>query len=558
MAKRIDSRTGIGFKMIIVVLIVAVLGVAAFLVNTYMEYQKMKALVDVDTFYQYVTVNYEDLTGLTKAEAIERLNQKLQAPLEKQKLTLDFQSEELVYPFSKFGAHYDIEAAVNEAYEHGRTGSIKERYKLVSELMYTPFNVNANYTYDEEMVKNEVKTLAAQKNIAPVDASMKRENGKFIITEDQRGLEINQEAVVSAIKETLALNKESVIVVTTSSVRANRTSEYFEKSKDLIGTYATTYKGGDANRITNMKVAASKLNNSVVYPGEIFSTNIAFGPSTAENGYKPAPTIVGGKLVDDYGGGVCQVSSTLYNAILYAELDVVERQNHSLKVGYTDYGFDATLAGDYIDLKFRDSTDNPVYIESYLTDNKVIVNLYGHEIHDSNRHLKFEKTLVETIPAPAENVTYSDTVADGVREVVTKPADGFKYKIYKLVYEGGTMVEKVPINTSTYKPRRAEVVVGTKKGVDAGTNVAKQGGAATNGVNTEELEVIPTVDQMTESASTPVNATDDKPVQPQPQKQPEKQEQPEQQKQEVQPEQPQAAQAQEDSSTISDGPIMPE
>ncbi len=258
---------------------------------------------------------------------------------------------------------------------------------------------------------------------------------------------------------------------TNISIIANETNPKYSaqdlnKIQDILGSFSTKYtnKGGSDNgRITNMKVASQRINGTILYPGEVFSTNKKFGATTKENGYKPAPTILNGKFIDEYGGGVCQVSSTLYNAVLYSELEIIERQNHSLKVGYLDYGYDATLAGDYIDFKFKNSTSYPIYIESYLTENEVICNIYGYEQRPNNRNIKFENALIEVIEPSPKVVKETDDLPEGEEKVEVKALKGYKYKLYKLVYIDNKLKEKILVNNSYYKPRAEEVLIGTKK-----------------------------------------------------------------------------------------------
>ena len=142
---------------------------------------------------------------------------------------------------------------------------------------------------------------------------------------------------------------------------------------------------------------------------------------------------------------------------------MVERFNHSLKVGYADYAFDATLAGDYKDLKFKNSTGYPMYIESYLTSSNVVVKLYGYEQHDAGRKLEFKNKLVKTTPPGEPKVTEDNTKPEGYEEYEVTALDGKTYELYKYVYENGTLTDTVKINTSTYLPRRAEIIKGTKK-----------------------------------------------------------------------------------------------
>jgi hypothetical protein len=257
----------------------------------------------------------------------------------------------------------------------------------------------------------------------------------------------------------------------------------------LLGSYTTNFAAGTNGRNTNLDNATSKINDTVLMPGEVFSTNEAFGEMSFDNGYAMGGTIVAGKMEDGMGGGVCQVSSTLYHALLYAELEIVERQNHSLKVGYMDWGFDATLAGDYIDLKFKNDTEYPVTIEAYTTSNQVIVNIYGHEIHDPSRNLVFENALINTVPPAAEVITEDPTLPLGERVEDMKPRTGYVYNVYKLVYENGEFLEKVQVNTSSYRATRGEFRVGTGPAAPVDGAIPADGTIPTDGTAPVEGEV---------------------------------------------------------------------
>ena len=281
---------------------------------------------------------------------------------------------------------------------------------------------------------------------------------------------------------------------TTVDIVMNKTNPKYKTEdlsniKDELGSFSTkfTNKGGkDTNRITNMKVAASRINGTILYPGEVFSTNKKFGATTKANGYKPAPIILNGKFVDEYGGGVCQISSTLYNAVLYSELDIVERQNHSLKVGYLDYGYDATLAGDYIDLKFKNTTNYPIYIDARFTENEFICTIYGYDERPKNREIKLENALIEVIEPSPKIIKETDELPEGEEKTVVKPLKGYKYKLYKLIYEDGKLKEKVLVNNSYYKPRAEEVLVGTKKVADVVKQNEKPLQETTKAIETNE------------------------------------------------------------------------
>jgi len=186
---------------------------------------------------------------------------------------------------------------------------------------------------------------------------------------------------------------------------------------------------------------------------------------TYENGYRMAPVILDGKLEDGMGGGVCQVSSTLYNALLYSELEIVERRNHSLKVGYAEYGFDATLVEGVIDLQFKNDTKYPVFIESYLEDRKIVVNIYGHEVHPPGRSLKFFNELAEVVPPAEELIIEDENMPEGEAVIITAARNGYRYNVYKIIYEDEKEIGRELVNRSYYRPTRGEKRIGTMPAV---------------------------------------------------------------------------------------------
>jgi vancomycin resistance protein YoaR len=200
-----------------------------------------------------------------------------------------------------------------------------------------------------------------------------------------------------------------------------------------------------------------------LYPDEEFSTNEHFLPFTEKNGWREAGTIVQGKIEDSIGGGMCQVSTALYDALLEAEVQITERYNHSLKVNYSEYGMDAALAGDYKDLCFKNDTGAPLYIEAYVTRSNVVINIYGKEIHDAGRRIEFESKLIDTIEPGDPIITYDSTLPEGTENITTYALKGRVYELYKKIYENGELKDTVKINTSNYLSRREEKTVGTKK-----------------------------------------------------------------------------------------------
>ncbi len=451
MEKRgMKKRTGAAkstAKVKIMIVIGAVFAVAAIIgiiswVLWFSNTKEMRDVLDVDTIYPNILANGVNIGGMKKEDAIKKLQRDAQEPFDQNEITFIIDDEEVKFTYKQFNVKLDIEGAVEKAYNYAREGSVEERYELYERLKINDvYSFDIDYLTDEGNLPEETVTtirselekgLKDKVYIPPKDATLKKDGSGFTTTAEENGRELDLDRAVDTVVEYITIGEGDGLTIHTPTkeietpvkeIQANVTKAQLSQVKDVIGKYSTKYSGsGSSGRVINMRVAASRLNGKIINPGEVFSTNECFGESTPENGYKLAGAYINGKLDQDYGGGVCQVSSTLYNAVLRAELDVVERSNHSLTVGYVPRGFDATLAGDYIDFKFKNDTSVPVYIESGLTGNQVSITLYGKEIHSPNRTLEFKNTFT-----------------------------GGAYKTYKEVYQDGKFIEKVYLSRSVYK-----------------------------------------------------------------------------------------------------------
>lgn len=460
------ENTGKGKKIgFIAAIVVGVLALAGGI--SYYAYQqnilKMEEAVNVDTIYHGITVNNVDVGGLTKDGANVLLEQKIKTAVESDKLKINANEKSFEVSFAEFGVKYDIGEAVNEAYDIGRDGSLKERYEKVSALAQTPQNIEAEYSFDEQMAKQKIEAIKSEVDIAAEDSKMTRQNGTFVISDEKTGISLDVEATLQEVNQFLNQNQPGEVTAIISEVLPKVTKAENEKSTDLIGSFYTSFSSGAAGRNVNLKVGCDNINGWIVLPGEVFSMNKGLGPQTYENGYRNAAVIVNGKIEDGLAGGVCQITTTLYNAVIFAELEVVERKNHSLAVAYVPLGRDAAVAGDYTDLKFRNNTDYPVYIEAYVTENKLVTNLYGHEVHGPGREVVFEKVFLGTVQKPAEKITEDPLLPEGERVITYNGKTGSKVSTYKKVFQDGKQISREWFSDSNYKATADEVTVGTKK-----------------------------------------------------------------------------------------------
>jgi vancomycin resistance protein YoaR len=334
----------------------------------------------------------------------------------------------------------------------------------VRALEKKPFRIEAAplYRYDESLIEKRLKTLHTQISAAPVNAAMRlNDNGGFTVSPAKAGHAPDIPKTEASLRGLLSQNQSGNIELTLQTVKPKYDAAHFEKAQSLLGAFTTAYPGEDsAPRNVNIRLAAASIHNRVVYPGETFSAMAHFGPSTPEHGYERAASIVHGEVVEDYGGGICQVSGTLYNAALYAELEIVARASHSQRVHYLNYGFDAAVAGDYYDLKFKNNTQYPVLITSRVEHDRLVVSIYGFETRERNRHLRFEVRQVELLqPEPYREVV-DPNIPRGIRHVTLESQFGYHVELFKHVYVNGERISEEKINTSVYRPLQGVIAIG--------------------------------------------------------------------------------------------------
>lgn len=454
-------------KPLVIAAVVVLIAVVAVFGYHQVQKAKVRDLLAAEGIYQGITINGEDVAGLSEEEAVSKLHEKYKAEVIGQILTLQHgegeEEQKWEIPFEDIGAGYDVEGAVKQAYLTGREGTEEERFAVGSELLKNGMDIELVYGYDEELLDAKLTEVAEEFDQEAVDSTVVRKNGRFIISDEQTGLAMDKEKTaknVAKVMETRMSGKADIVAeVTEPKVTAEDNSHV----TDLIGTYYTTYSNSDKNRNNNLAVGCNYINGTIVAPGEVFSANANLGSQTAAGGYKNAGVYVNGKVEQGMAGGVCQVTSTLYNAAILAELDIVERSPHSMTVGYVPLGRDAAVAGTYKDLKFRNNTEYPIMIEAYASGGKLVMNIYGHEVHSSSRKIEFETVYEGTIDKPAEIVKKDPEMPEGERKVTSKGRTGCKVSVRKKVYEGGKQISNEWFSSSSYRAAADEVTVGTKK-----------------------------------------------------------------------------------------------
>jgi len=248
---------------------------------------------------------------------------------------------------------------------------IERRIVGVNPGVYLGYRSMEYYFRDE--VRTIVRGIAREIDQPEVNASIHKESGNII--PEQNGYFVDVEATVELVMNASANSRlEPVIIETVPLVR----SEHLEPLTEILGDFSTPVMGSPG-RVNNIRLSLAAINNTIVFPGEVFSFNEVVGERTPEKGYKPAPVIYGESVADGVGGGICQTSTTLYNAVRRAELEIVERRMHSIAPSYIRHGMDATVAWPHTDFKFRNNSEYPIIVKGEIQGWRVRVWIVGRK-----------------------------------------------------------------------------------------------------------------------------------------------------------------------------------
>lgn len=421
-----------------------------------------------NTFCEGVTISGMEMGGMTKSQGQKRVDEYVEMLNERQ-VTIAVDKNNVSAKASSLGFVCEPEqtkAVVEKAYELGKSGNIFTRFQKLGEDELDKGSFKLEYQVDEQKLREFLQENCTRFDVKAKNAKLKLKDGKFMATKSRQGKELQLEESVAVISHELLKEvgeKPLEISAVVSVTEPKYTKKQVEKCKDLLGRYSTSYATSTSARATNVKTAANYINGTVVYPGETFSVIKTIKDRTEENGYMPASEYSSGKVVEGIGGGVCQVSTTLYNAVINAELEVVERSPHSMVVSYVDVSRDAAISGNYKDFKFKNNTDVPIYIAGVADGATLSFRIYGEETRDANRTIKFKSEILERIQ-PGDPVETVDPSQPASYRVVTQTAHvGFKAKLWKLVYVDGKRTDKVLLNSSSYAAEPEYITVGKRQ-----------------------------------------------------------------------------------------------
>lgn len=373
--------------------------------------------------YSNITIQNIDVGKLTEKQAINKI--KSTYPLKDFNIT--YNNEKWTIKSENIDLNYHIEEMVKEAFNYTRSSSILENIKRKGKLnLKKIYNIKLRATYDEIKLSKELEAICNSINVDAVDATFRVElSGELKRTESKEGKQVD----VSRLKEHIydMINKKKIenINLPVITLYPYVSTKQVKSINSVLGEFSTSFNNS-TSRGSNIHVAGEQTSDILLMPGDTFSYNKRTGARNWVNGYKSAPIIVEGKVTNGEGGGVCQVSTTIYNAALISGLTIDEVHNHSLPSRYVPRGRDATVSYGYTDLKFSNPYTHPVYIKNIVGDGAITSKIYGCNFDRERIVIKMEEEYTKN-------------------KITVKT-----YRIF--LDEENNIIKNELVNTSVYKP----------------------------------------------------------------------------------------------------------
>ncbi|MFR7477974.1 MAG: VanW family protein [Acutalibacteraceae bacterium] len=405
------------------------------------------------------TIGGVSVAGMTEEEAKKAVEKEESLQVPHASVTVTYNKESMTITSEEAGVQADIAGA----FEKAKASLVKETRSSATESSGTSSQKVSQSTkgvdypvevsFDEEAVQKKVDTFADAIDRDPENATIKAfdsATGTFTYTDGKKGLKVDREKLVQEVLAALEEDKETKLEAPVEEIPFEKSESDVAGHIQKLGTFST-YSTNTAAGNHNMSLALASINGSVVQPGETFSFNTATGDTTNGSlGYQQAGAIVGGKSTQQYGGGICQASTTLYGAVARSGLEIVTRYNHTWPSTYVDIGQDATVDYPALDFVFRNNTEYPIYISAGMSGTQLTVTLYGYK-PDTWDKISVYSQQTGTIAQPSTEYVYDSSLKAGTFELYRQGNAGRTATASRVYYKNGQVVKTESLPSSTYR-----------------------------------------------------------------------------------------------------------
>ncbi|MDD4295960.1 MAG: VanW family protein [Ruminiclostridium sp.] len=450
---------GISIKkpVVILMLISSILLISTVLL--YLVFFYTRSVLDTDTVYPGIYIDDINVGGLTRREALELLNANYTGTRLTDGIMILTPTNKYRLPFDDIKYSPDYGKAIDKAFMTARYGNIVERLLTIRRLRKHSLQIYPEMCYNKEKLAEIIRSISIDTDRKPKNADIKVSDGKIKITPHKSGFLLDQKLSLKRIKRSLDNRIAEDIELFVVEILPDITTQMVDRISYKMGRFSTSFNAYNEGRAHNIKAASDKINQSLLFPGESFSMDKVLGERTEKNGYKQAKVIVNNELVDGLGGGICQVTSTLYNSVLLSGLEVLERRNHTLPLTYIDMGRDATITQGYIDFRFTNNSGYAVIIESRVIGNQVSVTIWGIEPTVKTKKMIRTK-IIEIIQAEGVLEEVDNTLKPGEIIVVHEAKPGFKVEVYLDTKDmTGNVIKTEKISVDYYIPQKKKIKI---------------------------------------------------------------------------------------------------
>lgn len=417
--------------------------------------------VDNKLFADGVYIDGVDLSGKSYDEAQQLLEENANKALNDMQMTLAYEGEETIFDSHDLGISINYKDTLDNIYQYNRddADSLEQRFDKTAELSKDKHNVSP-VEIDDSKINTTIEDYAARykKDAVEADAIFDSGTRTFTFTEEENGTYIDAGLLVSQIKSKVMDNDFSPLEVNSEVIYPHVKLSDLQNNMGRVAAYETIADDNE-NRNVNIQLMCDAVDGLEIKPGQVLSINELVGQRTEAKGFKAAPAIVDGLAQDDIGGGICQLAGTLYNAALLADMEIVERVNHTWPSNYLPIGQDSTLNWDDKDLKIKNTTEYSLFISARLENQKVKVSIYG-KLLEPGVTIKVQNEIVEELQPPKTEYRYTSEMPVGFSETIRKGRTGYNVKVYRIYYKNGIETDRVLISWDRYPPLGKIVLVG--------------------------------------------------------------------------------------------------
>lgn len=422
----------------------------------------MMRLSEAPAFAAGTVINGINISALRYEEGCTRVLAQEQSMLAGISLRIRHNGGEATFDAKSLGIGTNAQELLDTAYQRNKSGAFASDF----DEALTPVAAQADIVIDDALLEKTIVAFLKAHDLPARDAAAAFDtlSRTFSYLPEQAGSVADVDAVLALIKERILAQDYSPITLAGDLIEKPQpalTAKALRQNTASIG-HSVTIASDHENRNVNIQLMCKAIDGFVLEPGETLSLNALVGKRTAEKGFLAAPSIIDGQLVDDLGGGICQLAGTLYNAALLAGMEIVERVHHTWPSEYLPIGLDATLNWDNKDLKIKNNSEYPMYIAAKLENLYVDVEIFGAPLEDG-MEIDVENVIVKEVAAPEPEIIYTDKLAAGVTRVKTRSHKGYEVKVYRHYLRDGEIITSELISHDHFRAMRGSVLMGTNE-----------------------------------------------------------------------------------------------